>query len=176
MLEVLTARIMPCRWFLGGMAIICCAVVIWGIYGVLSLPVVVSPKTALQPVRLLSGCAAIAAGIYGAFVLRSYCRVAWVHICAEGAISLAFEAIAVPHVSFPRMRAQSAHLLAQSTLLPYVMLWRLRLTSGQIVSLPIWPGSVTPEVFRALSLASRQIAGCSLHYVTLVSTQMKYSI
>lgn len=159
MLDVVTARIIPCRCFLGGMAIICCAVVIWGIYGVLSLPIIVPLNAALQLVRLLSGCAAIAAGIYGAFVLCGYCRVAWVHICAEGTVSLAFEAIAVPHAAFPRMRAQSAHLLAQSTLLPYVMLWRLRLESGQIVSLPIWPGSVTPEMFRALSLASRQIAG-----------------
>ncbi len=150
-----TARVAPSRFVLGSMAMICGAVVFLGILYALSfsgygLPVLI---------RLSLGCASIVAGVFGLYILYISNRVAWVQICIDGRILLAFEDIAQKQTTFPSMKAQTAHLLPHSTLLPYVMLWRLKRETGHVVSLLILPGVVTPEIFRALSLASHQIAG-----------------
>lgn len=153
-----TARVIPCRPLFFGMAIICCAVVFLGVTTVLSfngnhLPVL------LRVLRMLPGCTAIVAGVAGLATLRAHHRVVWVDISAEGRIRLAIGDVADGHGAFPEMKAQTAHLLPHSTLLPYVMLWQLRCDTGAIVCLPVFRGTVPPDIFRALSLASHQIAG-----------------
>lgn len=150
-----TARVMPCRPLFFGMAIICCAVVFLGMSIALSLIAGHLPLL----LRVLLGCTAIVAAVTGLVTLRAYYHVVWVDISADGRIQLAVDEVAHRHAAFPRMKAQTAHLLPHSTLLPYVMLWQLRCETGAIVYVPIFPGTVSPEIFRALSLASHQIAG-----------------
>jgi hypothetical protein len=150
-----TARILPCKFFLRGMTVICHAVVFLGILYV--LPVV---RCSLPGVlRVALGCIVIVAACYGRRSLRAYHHVVWLQIDAAGGIRVADEETNTEHAVFPSIKARSVSLLPGSTLLPSVMLWQIRDETGLIQYLPIFPGSVSPEIFRALSLASRQIAG-----------------
>lgn len=54
--------------------------------------------------------------------------------------------------------AQAASLLGGSTLWPWLLLLRVAQAEGRIVLLAVAPDSVTPEEFRALSLACRALA------------------
>jgi len=56
------------------------------------------------------------------------------------------------------VRCSGARLLPASTLWPGVLFLRLRLDSGAIAVLPVWPGSVVGAAFRALAVACRALA------------------
>jgi hypothetical protein len=49
-------------------------------------------------------------------------------------------------------------LMPESTLWPYLLLLRLKAESGRTVTVPVLPDSLSPDKFRALSVACRWIA------------------
>lgn len=57
-----------------------------------------------------------------------------------------------------RGSAKVVRLVADSTIWPQLLLLRLRTDDGKIVTVPVLPDCVSPDSFRALSVACRWIA------------------
>lgn len=150
-----TARVMPCKPLFISLAIFCQAVVFLGMLYLLSFAGTSLPLL----MRLLIGCCALMAGCTASYILYTQYRVHWLHINFDGQILWRQETVARVSTVFSMDKAQTVHLLPDSTLLPYVMLLRLQCASGRIVPVCITPGAVDDACYRQLSVASRRILG-----------------
>jgi hypothetical protein len=150
-----SARVSPCPYLLSGMTCLCCAVFVFG--AVVAVSVVYSHIPDL--IRACLACLLFLCSVFAYRTLRVVTREVWIAVNDAGQLSVAVAHTTLARHSVSMMRAMSATLLANSTFLPYVMLWRIQLESGQILNVLILPWAISREQYRRLSVTGRQILG-----------------
>ncbi|MGH8806588.1 MAG: protein YgfX [Noviherbaspirillum sp.] len=115
----------------------------------------------INPRILLSACSIFLA-VFGFYHGVRHRKILHIDISGAGQLRLMEVAPAGactdtnwPHVS---KHGEVVRLLANSTIWPQLLLLRLQADSGKITTVPILPDCVSPESFRALSVACRWIA------------------
>jgi len=115
--------------------------------------------------RILLAAFNVFLGVFGFYHCIRHRKILHIDISGVGQIRLTEVGVvgACTGTDWPHVRKQGevVRLLSDSTIWPQLLLLRLQAGSGKITTVLIFSDCVSPESFRALSVACRWIAACS---------------